>query len=338
MRAKILAAACFALLSAFCSAANAQSTSVVILPGGCGTASYPNGIPYLTIDSTGHLCTSGGSSGGGGTSSNFNSAFPSVGTAVGMSNGTNMVPFLADGSGNLKVNIAAGSAGGLSVLDNSTWTNNSSNFTPSGGVFNDSATPLGAGDQGTVRLNANREMHVTCDIGNVMCALLNSPPPLNINGTNNPWTGVTPGVAQTGTKYAANTDQSSIGGTAVVADPCQSNVKVPFNFNLTSSANFITGTSGKKNYICSMKLLLSAAMNVSLVEYSGACTGGTPNVIDGSTTAANGPAYPANGGFAQGNGAATIFSGAANANTGYNVCALINGAGTASAAGTYVQQ
>lgn len=38
--------------------ANAQSISVVILPGGCGTGNYPQNSGYLTIDSTGHLCTS----------------------------------------------------------------------------------------------------------------------------------------------------------------------------------------------------------------------------------------------------------------------------------------
>ena len=56
-----------------------------------------------------------GGGGGGGTSSNFSSAFPSVGTAVGFSNGTNMVPGLVDGSGYLEVNVKAGGAGGGAV-------------------------------------------------------------------------------------------------------------------------------------------------------------------------------------------------------------------------------
>jgi hypothetical protein len=39
--------------------------------------------------------------------------------------------------------------------------------------------------------------------------------PVVVNGTVTPQTGVTPGVAQTGTKVAANQDVASVGGTAV---------------------------------------------------------------------------------------------------------------------------
>lgn len=42
-----------------------------------------------------------------------------------------------------------------------------------------------------------------------------APPPLNLNGTNTAWTGLTPGVAQTGTIVAANTDLTSVKGTAI---------------------------------------------------------------------------------------------------------------------------
>lgn len=79
------------------------------------------------------------------------------------------------------VQVVGGGGGGLSVTDNSAWTNNSSSFTPNGGVFNDSATALSSGNQGTVRLNANREMHITCDIGNVLCGLINGPTPAGTN-------------------------------------------------------------------------------------------------------------------------------------------------------------
>jgi hypothetical protein len=63
---RIIATWVFALLVALSwHQANAQS-SPTLLPGGCGTASYPNNSGYLTIDSTGHLCTSGSGGGGGG--------------------------------------------------------------------------------------------------------------------------------------------------------------------------------------------------------------------------------------------------------------------------------
>lgn len=56
--------------------------------------------------------TQPGGSGGGGTSSSFGAAFPATGTAVGASDGVNMLPLLVDGSGFLKVNVAAGSSAG----------------------------------------------------------------------------------------------------------------------------------------------------------------------------------------------------------------------------------
>jgi len=63
---------------------------------------------YLT--STGgvlNVSSSGG--GGGGTSSNFSATFPTAGTAIGASDGTNMQPLKVDGSGYLEVNIETGS-------------------------------------------------------------------------------------------------------------------------------------------------------------------------------------------------------------------------------------
>lgn len=62
-----------------------------------------------------------------------------------------------DSSGNLKV------TGSLSVggtTDAAAWTAGSSTFNPGGGVFNDSAAALTAGQQGTQRLTANRGVHV----------------------------------------------------------------------------------------------------------------------------------------------------------------------------------
>jgi hypothetical protein len=54
--------------------------------------------------------------GSGGTSSTFGAVFPATGTAAGASNGTDMEPFLVDGSGYLEVNVKAGGAGGGAVF------------------------------------------------------------------------------------------------------------------------------------------------------------------------------------------------------------------------------
>lgn len=67
------------------------------------------------VDASGAQVTTFG--GAGGTSSNYGSAFPSAGTAVGFkdSSGTNLAAGNLDASGNLKVNVAAGGgAGGTS--------------------------------------------------------------------------------------------------------------------------------------------------------------------------------------------------------------------------------
>jgi hypothetical protein len=133
-------------------------------------------------------------------------------------------------------------------------------------------------------------------------------------------------------------NQTQVGGTAVVADPCQANVKSNATVSQTTSGTLITGTSGKKNYICSLVFLTSAAAEVSLVEYSGTCTGGTAFATLGSTTAASGLPLAANGGLALGSGSATVVSGAGNTNTGYNVCLLQAGTATIVAQATFVQQ
>lgn len=54
---------------------------------------------------TGRLLVNSTGGGSGGTSSTFGSAFPTTGTAVGASDGTDMQPLLVDGSGNLKVDV-----------------------------------------------------------------------------------------------------------------------------------------------------------------------------------------------------------------------------------------
>lgn len=81
----------------------ASSTTTLTLAGGSGLATGAGG---------------GSSGGGGGTSSSFSAAFPATGTAVGASNGTNMLPLLVNGSGYLEVVLPSASA----VTQSGTWT------------------------------------------------------------------------------------------------------------------------------------------------------------------------------------------------------------------------
>lgn len=67
---------------------------------------------------------------------------------------------------NGKLCDTGGSGGGLAVTDETSWTAGSSQFTPTGGVFNDSATALTSGQEGSVRLTAQRAMHIDVDSTN----------------------------------------------------------------------------------------------------------------------------------------------------------------------------
>ncbi len=125
-----------------------------------------NGLP---VSSGNPLPVTGGGGGGGGTSSNFNAAFPTAGTAAGaeylaspptLTTGK-MVPFFVDANGNLKVNIVTGGgSGGTSAADNSAFTYGTTPMTPVGGVYNSSITNLTSGSAGAVAVTADRNMFV----------------------------------------------------------------------------------------------------------------------------------------------------------------------------------
>ena len=66
------------------------------------------------LDGSGNQVTSFG--GSGGTASNFASAFPSVGTAIGAKNGANMVNLIADASNNLLVGVNTALPAGTNLL------------------------------------------------------------------------------------------------------------------------------------------------------------------------------------------------------------------------------
>lgn len=88
---KILAA-CGLLLLAMLQGASAQSLNIRQVAT-CSVGNF--NTPFLTVDTAGTLCTSAGGGGGGGTSSAFDAAFPAFGTAIGISDGTNMKSWLA---------------------------------------------------------------------------------------------------------------------------------------------------------------------------------------------------------------------------------------------------
>lgn len=96
--------------------------------------------------------------GGGGTQYTNGGTPPAnpVGNALVYSNGS--VWQYVNTTNGLPVQVIGGS--GLSVADEATFTAGTSDFTPIGGVFNDSITALTAGQQGAQRYTANRAGHV----------------------------------------------------------------------------------------------------------------------------------------------------------------------------------
>jgi hypothetical protein len=145
----------------------------------------------------------------------------------------------------------------------------------------------------------------------------------------------------------AGTAGSTSGGVLTVqgADPCSQTTKQTADFESTSSGgNFITGTSGKITYICSLRITVSTLTNISLCEAtSTACSGGTPAAVymNTGTTAANGASLgqssTVGGGLIDNGGGTTI---AKTATTGQNVDVLFTTTNTpqVNAHATYVQE
>lgn len=73
-------------------------------------------------------------------------------------NGTTWDRVRTANTGRLQVDVVTG--GGGSQTDASAWTVAVTGFAPGGGVFNDSATVLSTGTQGTFRVTTNRALHV----------------------------------------------------------------------------------------------------------------------------------------------------------------------------------
>lgn len=135
----------------------------------------------------------------------------------------------------------------------------------------------------------------------------------------------------------ASTNISQIGGTAVVADPCQTNVKSYVSINQTAGAQLVTGTASKKIYPCSINLVSATAQNVALAEGTGTvCTTGTSGVPGfGGPTAATGWNLAANGGLTYGDGRGALGQEGVAAD---NLCLLQSSTGQISGGLSYVVQ
>jgi hypothetical protein len=130
-------------------------------------------------------------------------------------------------------------------------------------------------------------------------------------------------------------NQAQIGGTSIVADPCQTSAKTFISISLTANTQLISGTSAKKIYICSIHLIAAASTNVAIVEGTGTvCATGIAGVGGmGGSTAATGWNFAANGGIVLGNGGYAIGAEGTNAD---NLCLLVSAANQISGGLSYV--
>jgi len=131
-------------------------------------------------------------------------------------------------------------------------------------------------------------------------------------------------------------NQGYVGGSAVVADPCQQAVRTAVVINATASTQIITGTSGKQTYVCFLQFALSAvADNVALVEGTGSTCASSTAGMAGGSTAATGWNLLANGSVTAGSIQAWAFKTVTAAD---NVCLLASSAAQISGVVQYVQQ
>lgn len=258
--------------------------------------------------------------------------------SVNLANGSIAV-LAMDHTGALCTNASGGGGGGLSVVDQTTWIQGTSPFTPNGGVFNDTAT-LSSGQEGTARLTTKRAAVVDVDTsGNALYSAITAAVPwlattawntnTYSNGTTNPgaadlhgnpWVdiggvgGAALALGQT-TKSASvpvtiASDQGATTVATAAADPCQGNVATIKSFSITTNTttNIVTGTSAKKLYVCYLYMQTAAANNVAVISgTTGATCGANTAGLIGGLTAANGLNNAANSGQAIGNGGYSVL-------------------------------
>lgn len=269
-----------------------SASNLVILSGGAGLFAGASG--------------GGGGSGGGGASSTFGAAFPSVGTAAGMSDGTNMLAVRGDNTNGLWVNIK--SAPALAVT----------------GTFFQTTQPVSIANGSDAALGSTTDAPCTVPTTSAACTLegavkaltnlANSPLPAQVNTTTN----------------IGNIGQTN-------GDPCTTvaHVFTPINISTAVNTKIVVGTSAKKTYICHLFLFAAGADNVGLVEGSGTNCATSPLGLIGGATAATGVTLIANQGWSEGSGTNAIAATTVNAN---DFCAITSASVQLSGVVVTVQQ
>ena len=125
------------------------------------------------------------------------------------------------------------------------------------------------------------------------------------------------------------------GGSAIVADPCMREARIPISINQVAGTQLVTGTASERIFICSFHVITATAQNVALVSGTGTVCATSPSGVVGfgGSTAATGWNYAANGGIQM---ASSEWSYGKTDTDADNLCLLQSGAGQLSGGFTYV--
>ena len=128
---------------------------------------------------------------------------------------------------------------------------------------------------------------------------------------------------------------AQVGGSAVVADPCMREARIPVSITQTAGTQLITGTASERVFICSMHIVTATAQNIALVSGTGTvCATSTSGMVGfGGATAATGWNFAANGGIQMGHSDWSYGKSDTDAD---NVCLFQSGSGQVSGGLTYV--
>jgi hypothetical protein len=229
------------------------------------------------------------------------------------------LPSVLDGSGYLKVHeqSTASVSGTVTANEGGTWTvqpGNTVNTTPWLATISQGGNSAAVTAAGALKVDGS--------------------------AVTQPISGTVTANAGTGTfniQSNASVNVNEIGGTAVVADPCQANTKSYVSINQTVKTKLISGTASKKIYICSLNLISATAQNVALIEGTGtSCGTGAAGVQGfGGSAAATGWNLAANGGLTYGMGGFAI---GAEGTAADDMCLDQSGTGQLSGGLSYVVQ
>lgn len=185
------------------------NTALTTINTTLGTPMQQTGGSVTATQATGtnlHMVCDSGCSGSGGTSSNFGSAFPSAGTAIGLTNGTNMVAWSATANYGTSPGAIAVPAVNAAVTTS----------TPEGAV-GDSAWVSGNGSIIAIAKTIATNTGSAIPAGSAVIGALTANQSVNLSQVNGVTTSTGTGVTGTGAqRVTVSTDQATNAGAALV--------------------------------------------------------------------------------------------------------------------------